>query len=93
MKRALFATMMIAIGIEFVLLFASYPIGLALPLLVILFLILLVNNQLYIFFIRKRGFVFALAALPLQLIYYLYSVIAFVIGGGIHFWNTSFKPK
>lgn len=93
LKNAVFAAMMVLFGIGFTLLFASYPATLVLPLIVLLLLIMLLNNRLYLFFARKRGVVFALAALPLQLLYYFYSMVAFVISSAIYFWNTNLKPR
>jgi glycosyltransferase involved in cell wall biosynthesis len=92
-RSILFATMMLVLAVEFALLLASYPIYLVAPFIVILGIILVLNSQLYLFFARKRGIVFALASIPLQLIYYLYSIAAFVIGGGIHLLNSGSKAK
>jgi glycosyltransferase involved in cell wall biosynthesis len=92
-KNAVYSAMMVVFGVGFTLLFASYPPQLVIPLIILLALIMLLNNQLYLFFARKRGIVFALAALPLQLLYYFYSMVAFVISSGIYFWNTNLKPR
>jgi len=39
--------------------------------------IILINRKLYLFFLRKRGFLFAGAVFPFQLLYYIYSAAAF----------------
>lgn len=46
--------------------------------------IVLVNAPLYAFFARERGVLFALFALPLQVLYYLYSVVALAVGLARH---------
>lgn len=63
---------------------ASFPVWLAAPLLLAVALIVLLNYRFYAFFARKRGVMFALAVVPLHLLYYLYSVLAFVLGVGLH---------
>jgi glycosyltransferase involved in cell wall biosynthesis len=91
LRVLLFSAIAILIGLEFTILFIHMPINIVLPLLVILLVILLINNRLYIFLVRKHGFIFALGALPLQLLYYLYSVISFVFTAGIFGGND--KPR
>jgi glycosyltransferase involved in cell wall biosynthesis len=66
----------------------SFPIWLVAPLLLAVALVMLLNYQFYAFFARKRGATFALAVVPFHLLYYLYSVLAFVLGAGLHLWNT-----
>jgi glycosyltransferase involved in cell wall biosynthesis len=91
LRYLLFSAIAILIGLEFTILFIQMPINIVLPLLVILLLILLINNRLYIFLVRKHGFIFALGALPLQLLYYLYSVVSFVFTAGI--FGGDNKPR
>jgi glycosyltransferase involved in cell wall biosynthesis len=43
-------------------------------------LIFVINRDLYLFFIRKRGIVFALKTVPWHWLYFFYSGLAFVIG-------------
>ncbi len=47
-------------------------------------LLLLLNRDLYQFFLVKRGLLFTLKAIPVHWLYYLYSSFAFLIGGTIH---------
>ena len=91
LRYLLFSAIAILIGLEFTILFVKMPINIVLPLLFILLLILLINNRLYIFLVRKHGFIFALGALPLQLLYYLYSVVSFVFTAGI--FGGDNKPR
>jgi hypothetical protein len=74
-------------------LFASYPPLFTIPFLAYLTLIVLLNQRLYVFFYQKRGILFASAALPMQLLYYLYSFITFVLISLSHFWNIKFNHK
>jgi glycosyltransferase involved in cell wall biosynthesis len=92
-RHLIFGVMMLTIAAEFLLLLAIYPLFLVAPIIGILIAIMLLNNRLYLFLARKRGLIFALAALPMQLLYYFYSMVAFVIGGSLHFWRSSFRTK
>ncbi len=40
--------------------------------------VLILNRSLYLFFLRQRGLLFALACIPLHFLYYLYSVISYL---------------
>ncbi len=86
-----FAATVLGFMAAFVLLLLSLPLEVAALLILILFGIVLLNHRFYTFFARKRGFMFALAVVPFQLLYYLYSVSGFALGVGLHFWNTSLK--
>ena len=46
--------------------------------------VLVLNRDLYGFFAKERGWVFAARAIPLHLLYYLYSVLGFAIGLILH---------
>jgi glycosyltransferase involved in cell wall biosynthesis len=83
--------MMLSFVIGFGILLNNYSIWYIAPVFIIILLILSLNFKFYEFFVKKRGVSFALAAIPFHFLYYLYSLIAFVIGGGIHFWNNTMK--
>jgi glycosyltransferase involved in cell wall biosynthesis len=57
------------------------------PLVLIPAQIVLLNRPFYAFFARKRGIGFAAGVLPLHYLYYLYSVLAFVVGTLLHLWE------
>lgn len=57
---------------------------LLLPLLLALALVVGLNLQFYRFFARQRGILFAVEVIPFHLLYYLYSVVAFAVGAGLH---------
>ena len=46
--------------------------------------ILLLNRELYVFFIRRRGLLFAATAFPMHVLYYLYSGITFAFCCAVH---------
>ena len=50
----------------------------------ILLAVLVLNRELYRFFASQRGWWFAIRAIPLHLLYYLYSVLGFGIGLAAH---------
>jgi glycosyltransferase involved in cell wall biosynthesis len=49
--------------------------------------VVLLNRRLYQFFWRARGPLFTLAIIPLHLLYYIYSVVAFAIGAALTLWD------
>lgn len=53
----------------------------------LLLLIVLLNRDFYTFFARRRGVAFAVAVFPFHLLYYLYSVVSFAVGIGVHLWQ------
>jgi GT2 family glycosyltransferase len=59
-------------------------------LLVLAFLlgIILINFRFYLFFTRERQILFAALVLPLHVLYYLYSGLAFTIGVALYVWKT-----
>ena len=54
--------------------------------------LLWLNRELYQFFLEKRGLTFTLKAIPVHWLYYLYSSVAFIVGGTIHTWSR-LKPR
>ncbi len=92
-QKALFVGTMGTLAVAVVFLLISLPLGLTAPITLALVAIVLLNARLYLFFARKRGLVFTLAVLPLQLFYYIYSVLAFVVGGVLTLWNSRLKSK
>lgn len=54
-------------------------------------LLLLLNWQLYVFFAYRRGWLFALAAIPWHWLYYLYNSLSFTLGT-LQFWLRGARP-
>jgi glycosyltransferase involved in cell wall biosynthesis len=54
--------------------------------------LVVINAPLYRFFLKKRGFRFALQSIPWHWLYYLYSGLAFAIGLARHVFLGSSKP-
>ena len=60
---------------------AFVDVAWALLALAALLAIVVLNHRVYRFFYRQRGWVFVLGVIPLHVLYYSYSAIAFVAGG------------
>jgi len=57
--------------------------------LLIFSLFLVLNYRLYSFFLNKRGLLFALKALPIHLLYYIYSAIGFIVASLQYYFYRS----
>lgn len=92
-KSGIFTAILLGFIVGFgILLMESYYWAGAIVFLTILMIVLL-NRRLYSFFIQKRGVSFAIAAIPFHMIYYLYSLTAFVLGNGIYIYKTKLKSR
>jgi len=49
--------------------------------------VVILNGHFYLFLAEKRGRLFAVAAIPLHLLYHLYNALSFAIGMGRFFWG------
>jgi GT2 family glycosyltransferase len=56
-------------------------------------LLIALNHNLYSFFLNRRGLKFAVLAFPLQLLYYLYSGVAFVLCWCRYVISAVFRPS
>jgi glycosyltransferase involved in cell wall biosynthesis len=81
-----------------ILLFASLLGGIyspwaisAVPVLLLLYFLL--NRDFYKFFYHVKGLFFTVRVIPLHLLYYIYSMLGFVIGTGKYFLAGSLKSK
>jgi glycosyltransferase involved in cell wall biosynthesis len=90
-RSFLFLALIIGALSAFAILVMNFSVWLLTPLLGIIATIVVLNLKFYVFFIRKRGVMFALAAIPFHLLYFLYSVVTFALVTGVHAWNTSVK--
>lgn len=93
LRPLLFAMMLVPPGVGFAALLVALPWWVSLPLLGLTAAVIALNPRFYRFFLRQRGLAFALATIPLQMLYYLYSVISFVAVTGHHHWHHTVKPK
>jgi GT2 family glycosyltransferase len=57
----------------------------------LLLTVVILNGHFYLFLARKRGRLFALAAIPLHLLYHFYNGISFSIGLLRHLWRKMFE--
>lgn len=92
-NRSLFYVMMLILAAGFALLVVQYPVWFIVPVMAILTIIVLLNLRLYSFFRRQRGISFAVAVLPLQLLYYFYSTLTFAVSSGLHLWNGRLRVE
>lgn len=67
--------------------FAQVSIVWLLPVAIALLTIIVINHQLYGFYVRARGLVFAIAAIPFHLFYYIYSLLSLVLGAGFYVYQ------
>lgn len=83
-QRLAFGVMVLVLLTCAALLMMSFSIKLGAPLLLLVSLIMLINRRFYAFFARRQGVLFMLAVIPFHLLYYVYGVLAFIAGVGIH---------
>jgi GT2 family glycosyltransferase len=60
---------------------------------VVAFAILLLNRDLYLFFFRRRGLMFAVTAFPMQVLYFLYSGLTLVFCCGLYLMKGKPEPS
>jgi glycosyltransferase involved in cell wall biosynthesis len=81
-RRIFFPVVLFALAACIVVMLSRFSLPLVAPLLAAAGLIVLLNFRLYEFFARRRGITFALAALPMHLFYYSYTLIGLALGVG-----------
>ncbi len=67
----------------------QFSFRLTVPLLFLLLIIIIFNYKLYRFFLRQRGWMFAVAVIPFHMLYYLYSLFGFALGVVIYYTRRS----
>jgi hypothetical protein len=88
-----FAAVVLGLAAAMGIVLLAVPIWVGAPLVAVLGLIMLLNHNLYAFFARKRGLIFAIAVVPFQLLYYFYSVMAFVAATSIYLLKPTIHPE
>lgn len=88
LRRATFASMIILIGVIMLQIVAVYPLWLGVVACANLGVFLLLNRKFYLFFTEKRGVMFAAAVIPFHMLYFIYSVIAFLAGTLKYYWRA-----
>ena len=83
-KEVVFAGMVAIIFLLFFLSLNNGPILLIAASYFVLILIIGLNLSLYRFLFTQRGIFFSIAVFPFHLLYFFYSLVAFIIAGGIH---------
>lgn len=89
-KAKMFSTLMALYAVLTALLILTYlpSNALILGLFLVLFALVVLNNQFYLFLAARRGKAFALAAIPFHLLYHFYNGISFAAGMLRHGWRT-----
>ncbi len=82
-----------ALAAAMVLVLVDVPALLLVPLVASLGLVFALNFNVYAFFARKRGALFALSMLPFLLLYYCYSTFAFAAGTCMQLWIAWWRPR
>lgn len=88
-RRIGFGAIVVTLAAMTIAFLESFSFRLGLPLLSIVVLIVGINRGFYTFLSRKQGILFALATIPFHLMYYVYSMAAFVAGFVLHTRNGS----
>lgn len=86
-SQAIFALMMIALVVLLLQIILEYPLWLIVLVFAILGIFIVLNYRFYVFFSDKRGAMFALAVVPFHMLYFLYSMAAFVLGVFLYYWK------
>lgn len=86
-QQGIFTSVVLCLAACFLIIFFNISIWHGIITLAVITLIVLLNQRLFGFFTQKRGYLFAIASIPFQLLYYFYSIAAFVTGGIIFFWR------
>jgi glycosyltransferase involved in cell wall biosynthesis len=89
LKNIVFASLIFVFFLVYYLSIRNSPILLGLSSYLFLILIVFMNISLYRFLLTNRGLFFSMAVLPFHLLYFFYSVAAFVIAGGMHMLKTT----
>jgi len=87
-RNVVFSLMMIAILTIILQVIVSCPLWLTALLFFLLGIFIFFNREFYAFFRRKRGMMFAVAVIPLHMLYFLYSMVAFALGVLIYYKKT-----
>jgi hypothetical protein len=90
-RQFLFFALLVGLASAFAILIMNFSVWLLTPIFGLIATIMVLNLKFYIFFIRKRGVMFALAAVPFHLLYFLYSIVAFALVTGLHAWHAGVK--
>ncbi|MFN8461599.1 MAG: hypothetical protein U0X93_07500 [Anaerolineales bacterium] len=88
LRQATFALMITILAVMLLQIIAAYPLWLIAAVCSIFGLFVFLNRKFYLFFTEKRGAGFAAAVIPFHMLYFLYSVASFALGGLIYYRNN-----
>lgn len=90
-RRILFTTFVAASVTAFAIIVVNFSVWLLTPIFGLIGTIVVLNLRFYLFFVRKRGLIFATAVIPFHFLYYLYSIVAFALVSGARMWNAGLR--
>jgi hypothetical protein len=88
-KRFFFPIVLGALAASVLILLARFSFPIVAPPLTAAGLIVILNYRLYVFLAKRRGLTFALAALPMHLFYYSYTLVGLALGSVIFLTSGS----
>ncbi len=88
LRQATFALMITILAMMLLQIIAAYPLWLIAAVCLIFGLFVFLNRKFYLFFIEMRGVAFAASVIPFHMLYFLYSVASFVLGGLVYYRNA-----
>jgi len=91
-RQVIFSLMMIDISVVILQIVIAYPPWLIMLVALLLAIFVLFNRSFYAFFKQKRGVMFAVAVIPFHMLYFLYSMVAFVLGTLIYYYRKFGLP-
>jgi glycosyltransferase involved in cell wall biosynthesis len=88
LKNVVFAVVLFVLFLVYFLSVQNSPILLGISSYLFLIMIVFMNVSLYRFLLKNRGLSFSLAVIPFHLLYFFYSIVAFIVAGGMHVLKT-----
>ena len=80
LRRAVFAVIVLSLLVSVLSILSHFSIRLGAPFLLLICAIMAINYRFYAFFMQRAGVAFTIAVIPFHLLYYLYSIVSFVLG-------------
>ncbi len=91
-RRMIFVVLVTTLWAVYFLIVFRIPQWVAIPVVMVMAVIVLLNLDFYRFFSDKRGLAFATAVFPFHMLYYLYSMVSLFAGTALHIWESKLKP-
>jgi glycosyltransferase involved in cell wall biosynthesis len=92
-RQSFFYSLIFLIVGSCILLLLSLPLYLYLPICISILLMVILNHRLYQFLLKKHRLLFTIGAVPMQIMYFLYSSVSFVIAIAMYYWDLHFNSS